>query len=362
MNSALRFGLFPRPSSTNVLTSAARHTLRAAARAEESGKSPVTASIDTLRHAGLMFEDGTADPTRTTHALLQIGAANLGVGRLWEGHVNALRLVRLYGTAAQTRQAEHLIKNGGLFGVWGADGATPATIQAGVLHGEKIFASGLGTVTHALITLNSGPDVQLALIDVGDRQRADASQWDMLGMKATASGKFDFSGVPIGDANLIGAPGDYLKEPHFVGGIWRIAALQAGATVGLIDAAAEVLRAMGRLEAEAQLARLMPVLMQAWAGIALVERAALAGADDLDNETIVSTSIAARLFTEEVALDAIKAVEQSLGLQHFVQTSETGRMARDLSVYLRQVARDAFLQRAARHAFADAETTWGVFK
>ncbi|MFG6565053.1 acyl-CoA dehydrogenase [Sulfitobacter sp. 1A13421] len=361
MNSAPRFDPFPPQSQRDILSQSARKALRHAARAEEAGTAPISGSIDILRDAGLMLEDGATAPLRTTHALMQIGAANLSVGRLWEGHVNALRLIRLYGSATQTERAKQVIRQGGLLGVWGADGGNPATFEAGVLQGEKIFASGLGTVTHALVSLNSGPEVQLALIDVTDPARGDASQWDMLGMRATASGTYDFSGLPLEDDALIGAPGDYLKEPHFVGGVWRIAALQAGAAAGLIDAAATALRDIDRLEAEAQLSRLMQVLMRVWAGMALVERAALANANDHAEETLVSTSIAARIYTEEVALDAIKAVEQSLGLRHFTGTSETGRMARDLSVYLRQAARDAFLQRAARHALSSDQTVWGVF-
>lgn len=362
MNSAPRFDPFPPSSQTPTLTDAARQELHTAARAEESGERPINTSIDILRDAGLMLEDGAASPLRVAHALMRIGAANLSVGRLWEGHVNALRLIQLYGSPAQARHAEQVIRRGGLLGVWGADGGTPATFEAGVLQGEKAFASGLGTVTHAVISLNSGPEVQLALMDVTDPERGDATRWDMLGMRATASGKFDFSGLPLKDENLIGAPGDYLKEPHFVGGVWRIAALQAGAAAGLIDAAAADLRDMDRLDAEAQLARLMQVLMRVWAGMALVERAALASTGDAGAETIVSNSIAARIYTEEVALETITAVEQSLGLRHFTAASETGRMARDLSVYLRQAARDALLQRTARHALSSGETIWGVFK
>lgn len=361
MNSAPRFDPFPPSSQPDVLSQAARSALRKAAPDEEAGTAPISASIDILRDAGLMLEDGAASPLRTAHALMQIGAANLSVGRLWEGHVNALRLIRLYGSPAQAEHAKQVIKDGGLLGVWGANGGTPTTAEYGVLQGEKIFASGLGTVTHALITLNSGAQVQLALIDVTAPKRGDATQWDMLGMRATASGTYDFSGLPLGEDALIGAPGDYLKEPHFIGGVWRIAALQAGAAAGLIDAAASTLRDMDRLEAEAQLARLMQVLMRVWAGMALVERAGQASVGDHEEETIVSTSIAARLYTEEVALDTIKAVEQSLGLRHFTASSETGRMARDLSVYLRQAARDAFLQRAAGQALSSEKATWGVF-
>ncbi len=366
MNSASKFPLFPPAANASpVLSDNTRDKLRANAVAEETGARPISASLDLLRSEGLMLDDGTQDPRRTVAALMQIGAVNLSVGRLWEGHVNALRLLRLYGSTGQVRKAESLISSGALLGVWGADGSTPVTLEetTGRLNGEKLFASGLGTVTHALITANSGPKVQLALVDVTDMHRADPAQWDMLGMRATASGQFDFADLSTNSDSLIGAPGDYLIEPHFVGGVWRIAALQAGAAAGLIGVAAEALREANRLEAEAQKARLMQVLMRVWAGMALVERAATAAqTDGFEPETVVATSIAARLFTEEVGQEAIGAVEQSLGLRHFTQSSETGRMARDLSVYLRQIARDAFLQRAASQALSEDSHVWGVFK
>ncbi|WP_108485341.1 acyl-CoA/acyl-ACP dehydrogenase [Oceaniglobus ichthyenteri] len=338
--------------------------LRAAAAKEERGARPISRSIDLLRQADLLTDDGASDPARAARALMQVGAANLGVGRLFEGHVNALHLVRLYGTKVQKARVDRRIAEGALLGVWGADGAVPVTLDATGKHlqGGKCFASGLGTVTHALVTVDSGPEVRLALVDVTDAARSDLSAWDMQGMRATASGTYDFTGLSTAQVEWIGNPGDYLKEPHFVGGVWRIAALQAGATAGLLDGAAADLRMAGRMDAEAQKARLMSVLIQGWAGMALVERAADAAADRrIAQDDIVATSIAARLFTEEVGLDAIRAVEQSIGLRHFDTGSETGRMARDLAVYLRQAARDAFLQRAAQTALGEDGRIWGVF-
>ncbi|WP_299785125.1 acyl-CoA dehydrogenase [uncultured Marivita sp.] len=338
--------------------------LRAAAVDEERGNRAIGRSIDLLRQADLLADDGTSDPARTARALMQVGAANLSVGRLWEGHVNALRLLRLYGSTGVTSSLTRLIADGALFGVWGADGAVPVTLEASGkrLTGSKNFASGLGTVTHALVTVNSGPEVRLALIEVTDTARADPLTWDMQGMRATVSGAYNFADLQVDKIEWIGGPGDYLKEPHFVGGVWRIAALQAGAALGLLDMAAAQLRAAGRMGAEAQSARLMDVLMQSWAGMALTERAADAAVDRLSTpDDIVATAISARLFTEIVGLKAIRAVEQSIGLRHFEVGSETGRMARDLAVYLRQAARDALLQRAAQAALGHEGHVWGVF-
>ncbi|MFP7571038.1 acyl-CoA dehydrogenase [Marivita sp. S2033] len=354
----------PSSNTAGALPSDVSEALRAAAPQEERGERPISRSIDLLRHAGFLTDDGGTDPARTARRLMQVGAANLGVGRLFEGHVNALQLVRLHGTEVQKARVDRRIAGGALLGVWGADGKMPVTLDdmGKHLQGSKCFASGLGTVTHALVTMDSGPKVRLALVDVTDPGRSDPSTWEMQGMRATASGTYDFTGRPAEQLEWIGDPGDYLKEPHFVGGVWRIAALQAGATAGLLDHAATELRSAGRMGAEAQKSRLMDVLMRAWAGMALTERAAEATADrHIAPDNIVATSIAARLFTEEVGLDAIRAVEQSIGLRHFEVGSETGRMARDLAVYLRQAAQDAFLQRAAQTALGEDGRIWGVF-
>ncbi len=340
-------------------------SLSTAAVDEETGARPIHRSIDLLRGAGMLLDDGTKDAEATARALMRVGSVNLSVGRLWEGHVNALLLINLYGTSEVKSAIQEQISNGAFLGVWGADGTVPVTSGAAEvrLMGAKNFASGLGTVSHAIITVNSGPEVQLALVNVSDMKRADPSVWNMRGMKATASGTYDFTGVKSDDVTWIGNPSDYLQEPHFVGGVWRIAALQVGAAVGLLDRAAAQLRAMGRMQAEPQKTRLMSVLMRAWAGMSFVERAALATVrTDLPSEQIVATSISARLMTEEVALDAIRAVEQSIGLQHFGSNSGTGQMAGDLSVYLRQAARDAFLQRAADAALTQDGAIWGVFE
>ncbi|MFW8637551.1 hypothetical protein [Cribrihabitans pelagius] len=214
--------------------------LRAAANLEERGERPVGGSIALLSEAGLLADDGGTDPVRIARGLMQVGAANLSIGRLWEGHVNALRLIRLHGSAALQRDVDRWIAGGALLGVWGADGRVPVTLDASGAHldGCKRFASGLGTVSHALVTVGSASEVRLALVDVTDQGRADPSGWDMQGMRATASGGYDFCGLRVQDIRWVGGPGVYLQEPHFVGGVWRIAALQAGAAIGLLDEAA----------------------------------------------------------------------------------------------------------------------------
>ncbi|MFD2740085.1 acyl-CoA dehydrogenase [Sulfitobacter aestuarii] len=333
------------------------------AMAEDRGSGDIAASLALLRDAGLLHDDGREAPRRTARRLMRIGAVNLSLGRLWEGHVNALYLIRVHGDAPLQAKAKELLAQDGLFGVWGADDTLPLTFSKSGdrLSGGKKFASGLGVLSHAIVTVGTPLGPQLALVDVRDAARADPARWQMPGMRATASGAYDFTGLPLPRGDRLGGPGDYFNEPHFIAGVWRIAALQIGGALGLIDAATAQLREMGRMDNEAQKTRLAPVLMRALAAVELTERAALQAAE-APADRAVALSISARLLTEEVALDTIRAVEQSLGLAHFDAGSVTGRRARDLSVYLRQVARDAFLMRFADHAFLRDGAVWELLE
>ena len=350
----------PDPSPAAATTRLCQ-SLDAAAAAEEAGDSAIGASLHQLRAAGWLDDDGTANPALTADRLRRVGAANLPVGRLWEGHMNALYLVRVHGDATARQRVRQLVAAGAILGVWGADGAEPVVPgDDGMLQGHKVFASGLGTVTHAVVTVSSGPMVRLGVIDVRDAGRADPTVWAMSGMQATASGRHDCAGVPLSEVIWLGEPGAYVTEPHFIGGVWRIAALQVGAALGLLDAAATVLRQRDRLAAPAQMARLSAVAIAALSASALVTRAALAAVPDGEEaaQRAPILSAAARLATEEIALDAIRAVEQSVGLAHFADGAVTGRKARDLSVYLRQAARDAFQTRVGEACFKEEGVLW----
>ena len=282
-----------------------------------------------------------AGPGSLASDLVAIAEVDLSVARILEGHVNAVQLIRLLGGSAE-RDAVH--------GVWGADADPPVTADRNRLKGSKRYASGLGIVDRALVTVGSGEACRLALVDARDPARHRTDDWDMVGMQATVSGGIDLTGlVPV----WLGGPGDYFREPHFLGGVWRIAALQLGGTLGLLGAARAELDSRGHLGADAQVARLGPLVGRAMAAFGLVERAARVAESPegaTDQDLAVMLSLQSRLLTEDLAQDAVAAVERSVGLSHFAADSETGRRARDLATYCRQAARDAFEQRAGRIA------------
>ncbi|ETX28840.1 acyl-CoA dehydrogenase [Roseivivax isoporae LMG 25204] len=199
-----------------------------------------------------------------------VAAENLSLGRLYEGHVNALRLIAVHGRPAQRARAEAEAARGMLFGVWGADDRTPVSASRGRLRGAKRFASGLGHVARALVTAETAEGQQLFLVAADERTRHDASAWDMAGMQDSRSGRFSCDGLA---GEPLGPPGAYAEEPHFVGGTWRIAAVTLGGITGLVDRAAAALRGAGRMEAEAQLLRLAPIATRAVAAWPAIVRA-----------------------------------------------------------------------------------------
>jgi alkylation response protein AidB-like acyl-CoA dehydrogenase len=87
-------------------------------------------------------------------ALRLVGRASLPLGRLYEGHANAAKLVLRRGSAHQAKRAARDLHAGHLFGVWNTDapGEAPLTLENGVLKGRKVLCSGAGGVALALVT------------------------------------------------------------------------------------------------------------------------------------------------------------------------------------------------------------------
>lgn len=263
----------PRLTEDAALASIAAQAVEA-----DAGRRGLAEDMAQLGASGVLdLLAGTSDPVWQATLLRRIGRASLSVGRLAEGHMNALRLVAIYGLPEQVRRHTRTAKAGAVYGVWGADATPPVTVARETggrlyLKGGKRFASGLGTVSHAVITAQGEDGLRLAIAEVGGLGdgRADASAWEVSGMRATASGTYDFEGVT---AEALGGAGDYLREPYFQGGVWRYAAVQTG---GLEALAEEVRRAVCGFDpaSEAQLHRVARIAALAHRARLMVEDAA----------------------------------------------------------------------------------------
>lgn len=288
-----------------------------------------------------------ADPA-SPEALLDLlrvlyaaGRRDLPLGRVLEGHVDALQIVTRYGTPAQG-QAAVTKARAGLFGVWNADRPGAPTVFDGErLSGGKAFASGAGLVTDALISVDADGGRQLLLVDLAAAPPAvDRSWWRVTGMQRSETHRVSWDGQQQPAEALIGAPGDYGREPWFSGGAVRFAAVQAGGIAGVVDGVRDHLVAAGRSDDPFQRARLAALHGHAQAAAGAVREAAL-GWSTTDVAGTVARVAAARVAVYAAGEAALTLAAAAVGVQAMFVDHPLSAMLSDLTVYLRQPAPDA---------------------
>jgi len=282
-----------------------------------------------------------------------LGHAHLAVARLYEAHVNAVRLLTVYGTPSHLSIAAHDIAAGHPIGLWVTDDQSNKLRASpeGVLHGRKSICSGAGHLAHALVTCRH-PDgtTRLAYLTVSSAIAAPLPG-GLQGLRAAATGMVTFDGLPISPDDWVGRPDDYLREPDFSAGAWRTSAATTGCLARLVEIAIQQLARRSRAGNPHQQAR----IGRAWIALETARlwtlRAARAGegADAASSEDIVATVNFARIAIEAVSMEALALVERSLGLPAFMVGTEIERVRRDLATYLRQPAPDEILTEAASH-------------
>ncbi|MFE1600305.1 acyl-CoA dehydrogenase family protein [Methylobacterium sp. ID0610] len=355
-------------SAEDLLRAARRIAEAAAARADAEDRDDGFPAEDVadLARAGLLAAPTPRDAGglglgeepgahRLAEVLRRIGSGSLALGRLYEGHVNALRLVARYGDAAQRGRLFADARAGHLFGVWNTEppegGLTIAERDGGLaLAGCKTFASGAGFVTRALVTARapgqSAPVMLVVPLPAG--ARADLSDWRAQGMRASATGTVSFTGLCVAPDAVLGRPDDYHRQPDFSGGAWRFAAVQLGGIEAVFDAWRSHLARTGRGEDPHQLARLGEGAITLEGARLWVEAAARTAAEArLPDDRIVAFVNLARLAVERAGLDVLQLAQRSVGLQGFLRGHPLERLSRDLATYLRQPAPDRALTGAA---------------
>lgn len=294
-----------------------------------------------------------AEAAADTLALLRlIGAASLPLGRVFEGHLNAVRLTTRLGTAAQAQAVAQDARAGHLFGVWATDdGRDPLRLDGEILRGAKVLASGAGTVTRALVTAGD----TLLLVPLAPGERADISGWTAQGMRASATGRVSFDGIALREVERIGPPGAYLRQPDFSGGAWRPSAVALGGLDAMMREFRGGLVARQRHGNAHQQARAgLAMIAQQTASLWLSHAASLAEAEERDAELVAAAVGLARIAVEAACLDAMRLAQRSLGLASFMRPAPIERICRDLATYLRQPAPDETLTEAAAYFMQNA--------
>jgi len=315
---------------------------------------------------------GLGSGKKTTGLLLEvltaIGSGDLSVGRLFEGHVNALLLVERYGTtlqrqmfgAAVTRRAE-------LFGVWNTDSGERLTMErAGDrwrLSGGKSFASGAGLVGQALVTAELAEGGrQMVLVPMAELgSRITTRRWRPSGMRASMSYEVDFSDVTVEPQALLGRRDQYLEQPWFSAGCARFAAVQLGGALALLRVVHAHLRETGRQADPYQVERFAGMRMAVETGRLWLARAAAvideARPEDDPQGPIIAAQMARRS-VEQAAELVLELGTRSVGMAGMLMPHPLERLVRDLSTYLRQPAPDAAFVSIGEHALAAPRLPW----
>tara|TARA_R110000868_G_scaffold411785_1_gene710571 strand:+ start:51621 stop:52619 length:999 start_codon:yes stop_codon:yes gene_type:complete len=287
-----------------------------------------------------------------------VGRGDLSVGRLFEGHLNAMELFAWYGRPEQIDELRADLTAGAVYGVWATE-PTPGVFmevrdEGSVLTGSKSFATGAGGIGYALITAKEGADRRLVIVPADVRSRADLSGWRVRGMRATGSGLYDLSGIAVDRRMLLGEPGDYDREPRFTAGAWRFTAVQLGGIEALVI---EIRRAMS------QVARKDPLQRAKFADAVVFARTAYMWVKESglrairQDQDAPAFALMTRGVVERAGLKVIELAARIIGTRSAFDGERIDKISRDLSLYLRQAGPDYAKDRAAA-AWLDHDA-WG---
>ena len=343
--------------------------LESAAAIDVEGAFP-TQEFRWLAQAGLLKAEVARLPTLDLlRVLWHIGRGNLAVGRLYEGHVNALQLVNWFGTDAQKARYFAEADAGHLFAVWNTqanNGIHFAAADNGwEMRGAKTFCSGAGSVTRPVVTGEiAGGGWQMAIVPTESALlEIDRSWWQPMGMKASASFATDFSGTRLERSDLLGLAGDYYRQPAFSGGAIRFCAVQLGGAAAITEQTRRFLRATNRADDAFQQARVGRMTMKVCSGWQWLESAARMwdsmGKSPLDCGEAAAAKMVAfaammRLATEEIGLETIALCQQSVGARGLMKAEPFERLTRDLTMYLKQPHLDEIAGRVGKYALESA--------
>lgn len=274
---------------------------------------------------------GAGNTVQRFVALAEMSALDLSLGRLVEGHVDAVAILAEAGTAPAP---------GAVMGVWAArrsDADVTAVAKNGGWHlrGRKPWASGARLLTHALVTAAGDYGTRLFQVPLGDGVTVVPDTWPAVGMAMSESLDVDFDLV-VGDDCALGPPGWYVDRPGFWFGSVGVAACWLGGALGLVRALAADLA--GRGPDGHQLAHLGAASTRCASMARDIEWAAGridAAPDDVDR-AIRTVALQVRHLTEEGCLEVVGRVGRAGGAGPLCRDPAQARRFADLPVYIRQ--------------------------
>jgi alkylation response protein AidB-like acyl-CoA dehydrogenase len=265
--------------------------------------------------------------------LARLAEEEVVAARIAEAHVDAVAILHeLGGKPPDSDQ---------LWGVWAAespDAVVTATDSTGgevILSGTKVWCSGAGFCTHALVTArrDDGRRGLFAVRVTDPAVKALPTTWWNVGMAGSDTRAVQFTNA---HAVAVGDPDDYLNRPGFWHGAIGVAACWLG---GARRVAEPLYRCAASQSADAySLAHLGAVDAALAAGDAILGAAALhIDADPFDRTgTAQLLARRARAVVEHAADEAITRTGRALGPGPLCQDGRHAQRVADLTIYIRQ--------------------------
>jgi alkylation response protein AidB-like acyl-CoA dehydrogenase len=333
-----------------------------------------------VEHGGLGLGPYKGDVFTLWMMTKELAKADLSLARCWEGHANSL--VLLDGMATDEQKARwfgEVVRKGHKWVAWSGEPQARApgeTTRFGthvkkvsdgyVVDGTKVFSTSANAAEWAILLVNTAgpggirhaegsPEDQILLAcDLSDPSvNSDGSWWDPIGMRATVSYLVRFEQTFIPEDQVIGYPGQYLREGWQTCFIPHYGATFLGAAEAAYDFALEyitsqkkgadpyVLHHIGEMSVNVETAHL-------W----LRHVAKLWETGRCDEAKIAGSR--ARHVIEHLAEATVKHCIRACGARCLNRPSPLERIYRDLSFYVRHDNDDHILATIGKEVLGQA--------
>lgn len=292
----------------------------------------------------------------------EIARVDLSLARCWEGHVNSLVLLDGMSTEEQkTRWFKGVVERGEKWVAWSGEpqarkpgepvkfGTRVEKVDGGYfIEGNKAFATSAGGAQWAILLVNTaGPggvrhaeagslDTQLMMAcNLSDPSvEIDGSWWDPIGMRATASHLVHFRRTFIPESDVIGYPGQYLKEGWQTCFIPHYAATFLGAAEAAYDYALEYITSQNKIEDPYVQHHIGQMSVNVETAHLWLKHVARLWETGRYLEAQIGGS-RARHVVEHLAESTVKDCIRACGARCLIRPSVLERIYRDLSFYVR---------------------------
>jgi alkylation response protein AidB-like acyl-CoA dehydrogenase len=312
-----------------------------------------------------------------THELARV---DLSLARCWESHVNAVVMLDVMAAPEQkARWFEGIVHRGELWGAWGGEpqarapgeaapfGTNVTRVSGGYdVHGTKVFCTGAGALRWSILMVSTAgpggirhatgaPETQLLLAcDLSDPSISmDTSWWNPIGMRSTCSHLVRFEHTFIPESNVVGYPGQYIKEAWQTRFVPQYAATFLGAADGVYDFARTFIASQRKTSDPYVQQRIGQMAVNVASGRLWMQRVAGLWDSGRDKEAQIAGNLA-RHAIEHLALDTIEHAIRACGARCLNHPSPVGRISRDLSFYTRHDNDDLLLATIGRSMLGEA--------